>query len=349
MVDAINGELIAVKDRRMNATLKGYVFWPDPIRSKQDETLSWNTDENTLNQERVEVDLQNLDNPVNGIYKLNGDWIESLNYIPPDVTPPETTVDFKYGAKQDGFLSVMAYYYLDRLITDLRGLGCTQFNDGTTKVKLDAQAGLKSDGTDDDSSFSTQDSIGNLIIGLGRGGVPDASDPAVVAHEYGHSVYRLMGIGGTDPYSYEQGWCDLLAALWLDRYNEHQFQREEVFAWDNCPAVHWDDTRRLDRAERFDHAGFSGYGHDLKGSIYATVLWDWFLNIGGNSSNSGVRQWAADEVIRTYLDMLVFLDTNEDQKEDYKKLGNALINADVTRTGGLYKKVIWDAFRRRGA
>ena len=343
MLDAVDGTLIAVEDRRLDATRKGLVFWPDPVRSKKDDSLSWSTAEATLNNECVEVEIQNLDAPVNNKYKLNGTWIESIDYQSPTFTPPETTTDFKFGSKTDGFLSVMAYYYLDRLITDLRGLGCTQFNSATTKVKVDAQ------GYTIDNSSSTQDSNGNLIILLGKGGVPDAADPAVVVHEYGHSIYRLMGISSSSPYSYEQGWCDLLAACWLDRFNDHLYQREEVFAWDNCPAVHWDATRRLDRTERFNDPGFSSYGHDLKGSIFATALWDWYLNIGGNSENSGVRKWAADEVIRTYLDMLVVLDSHEDQKEDYKKLGNALMAADVNRTGGLYKKVIWDAFRRRGA
>lgn len=343
LIDATNGAIVAVKDRRLSVTRKGFVFWPDPVRSRQDETLNWATDENTLNQERVEVDLQNLDAPVNNKYKLNGTWVESVDWQSPTFNPPETTGDFKYGVKHDEFLNVMAYYYLDRLITDLRGLGCTQFNNATSKVKVDAQ------GYDIDNSSSSQDSSGHLVILLGKGGVPDASDPAVVVHEYGHSIYRLMGVASTYPYSCEQGWCDFLAACWLDRFNEHQFQREEVFPWDNCSSVHWDATRRLDCKERFDDANFSSYGHDFKGSIYATALWDCFLNIGGNSSNANIRRWAADEIIRTYLDMLVFLDSNEAQQEDYKKLVQALITADFNRTGGLYKKVIWDAFRRRGA
>ncbi|GEM_PF-2248221 len=295
MVDAAGGELIAVNDRRMDASPKGNVFWPDPIRSKQDGTLSWATPQDTLNEECVEVDIPNLDAPVASKYKLNGTWVESVDYQSPTFKPPETSGDFKYGSKTEEFLSVMAYYYLDRLITDLRALGCTEFSSAATKVKVDAQ------GYTIDNSSSTQDSSGNLIILLGEGGVPDASDPAVVVHEYGHSVYRLMGVGMSSPYSYEQGWCDLLAACWLDRFNEHQFEREEVFAWDNCPAVHWDPTRRLDRTERFGDPGFDAYGHDLKGSIYATALWDWFLNIGGDSASAGVRKWAADEVLRTLV------------------------------------------------
>jgi len=61
-----------------------------------------------------------------------------------------------------------------------------------------------------------------------------------------------------------------------------------------------------------------------------------------------VRRWAADEVIRSYLDMLILLSSSQSGKEDPTILAKLLISADSNRTGGLYKKVIWDSFRRRG-
>lgn len=75
LVNATNGEIVAVKDRRRYATCKGKVFWPDPVRSSQTDNLSWSTQESVLNNEQVEVDLENLDGPVSGKYKLNGEWI----------------------------------------------------------------------------------------------------------------------------------------------------------------------------------------------------------------------------------------------------------------------------------
>jgi hypothetical protein len=338
-LDAADGKLLVVRDRNLSITRKAYVFSPDPVRSKQDTTLSWSSTEAVLNNERLEVDLQNLDDPGANPCKLEGEYVECKELDTPTFAQPQSNGDFKYGAKDRKFLSVMAYHYLDRLITYLLGLGCTDYNNSAAKVQVDAQA---CDGAD--NSSSGLNASGTLIIKLGEGGVPDASDPAVPVHEYGHSIYRVLGVASTYPYEYEQGWCDFLAACWLDRFNEHQFERSEVFPWDNCPAVHWDSTRRLDLTTKFNDAGFASYGHDYKGSVYATALWDWYLNIGGNSGDANVRRWAADEAIRTYLDMIVTTGVNSPPAT----LANGLIDADAARTGGLYQKVIWDAFRRRG-
>ena len=142
LVDATNGEIVAVKDRRRYATRKGKVFWPDPIRSSQNDNLNWSTQESVLNNEQVEVDLENLDGPVSGKYKLNGEWIKLSEKESPDYTPPETAGDFKYNAKNRSFLDVMAYYYLDRLITYLRSLGVTSYNtvvDAKDPLDIDPQ------------------------------------------------------------------------------------------------------------------------------------------------------------------------------------------------------------------
>ena len=340
LVDATNGDLVTVNDRRRYATRKGYVFWPDPISSAQNDTLTWSTSESTLNNERVEVDLENLDSPVGGKYKLNGSWVKNVDKESPTLAPPETTGHFKYGAKADFFLNVMAYYYLDRMVTYLRSFGVTAYNNAVTgPIEVDPQA----ESGADNSHF--HENIGGVpYITHGKGGVPDASDPGVIVHEYGHALHHYLLTSTVANSSYEEGFNDFLAACWLDRFNVHQFQREEVFPWDNNPGIHWDPTRRVDRSERFDDAGFAGYGFYFKGSVFATALWDFYLNIGGNSSNENVRKAAADAVIHTYLEMLVAVRDN-DPAED---LANGLITADDAMAGGLHRKVLWDAFRRRG-
>jgi len=339
LMDAISGDFVAVLDRRTYASRKGYVFWPDPVSSAQDDTLNWNTAESTLNNERTEVSLENLNSPVNNKYKLNGSWVKMVDKESPTFAPPETSGDFKYGAKDRKFLNVMAYYYLDRLITYLRSFGITTYNNTVTgSLDIDPQ-GMSSD----DNSHFVVSASGATHIAFGEGGVPDASDPGVILHEYGHALHYFL-LGSHSNSSYEEGFNDFLAASWLDRYNNHQYQREEVFPWDNCPSVHWDATRRVDRNERFDDSGFSGYGFYRKGSVLATALWDIYLNIGGNSTNATVREKAADAMIHLYLEMLVSVQDNEPATD----LANGLITADDALTGGLYKKVIWDGFHRRG-
>ena len=349
LVDATNGNLIAVKDKRRYATPKCKIFWPDPIRSKKDGSLSWSTPESTLNNELVDnITLENLDLPVNGKYKLDGKWVKTQERCKPDFNPPETTGDFKYGAKSKEILSVMAYYYLDRFITDLRSYGITGFNNAVTgPIDVDAQGAEEDNNSWFDGNvtppyitFGTNEkdpNTGNAITG-----VPDAQDPGVIVHEYGHAIHYFLN--REQKYAHEHWFCDFLAVAWVDRYNPHQYAREEMFPWDNNSGDEWSTIRRVNLAQRFDDAGFSGYGATLQGAIGATALWDWFSNIGGGSSNENVRKWAADEAIRTYMEMLILANT-DDTKENLAKL---LRTADENRTGGLYKKVIWDSFRRRG-
>ncbi|TFH52963.1 MAG: hypothetical protein E4G89_01200 [Methanothrix sp.] len=351
LVDATNGELVAVKDKRRYAAPKADIFWPDPIRSKKDDSLSWSTSESDLNNQLVKnVPLEDLDPAVSGKYKLDGKWVRSRDRSKPDFSPPETTGDFKYGAKSKEFLSVMAYYYLVRLITDLRSFGITSFNNAVTgPIDADAQ------GADGDNNsffdpgadpvyitFGTNET--NPDTGTALFGVPDAQDPGVIVHEYGHAIHYFLN--KEQSYAHEHWFCDFLAVAWVDRYNKHQYLREEMFPWDNNSGDEWSNIRRVDLIQRFDDPGFSAYKATLQGAIGATALWDWFNNIGGASSNADVRKWAADEAIRTYIEMLTFTASNT----THENLVKGLITADTNKklTGGLYGKVIWDAFRHRG-
>jgi hypothetical protein len=340
LVDATNGELVAVKDRRFYATRQGYVFWPDPIRSSQNDNLSWSTDESILNAEQVEVTLENLDNPIGNKYKLNGKWVKNVEKEAPIFAPPETTDHFKYGAKDRKFLNVMAYYYLDRLIEHLRSFGIPKYNNTVTvPIEVDPQ-GLSSA---DNSWFVSS----RPYIAYGEGGVPDASDPGVILHEYGHALHYYL-LGNHNNSGYEEGLNDFLAACWLDRFNEHQFQREEAMPWDQHykagTSEHWGSTRRMNLTERFDDSGFSSYDFYFKGDVFATALWEIFLNIGGSSSNADTRKVAADTILHMYMEMLVLIQKNNPPED----LVKGLIQVDTALTGGNYKDVIRDAFLRRG-
>ncbi|MGH3714609.1 MAG: M36 family metallopeptidase [Micromonosporaceae bacterium] len=338
-LDADSGELLAVLDQRRYATTKAYVFSPDPITYSQNDNLTWSDTEATLNAHRVEVTLENLNTPSNGSFALTGSWVRCIEKEAPTFNQP-TAAEFKYGSKQREFLSTMAYYWVDRIVTYLRSLGVTGYNTAVTgALDVDAQS---LNGADN-SHFST--GAGGAHLCFGEGGVPDANDAHVIIHEYGHTMHWELGADQNGPSGfYEEGMVDLLAAAYLDRFNTAQYHREQVFPWDNNKNINWDPKRRLDLPERFDDAGFASYGAYHKGDILATALWDIFLNIGGASAHPGVRQNAADTVVRTMMEMLL---TVADERPALD-LANGWINADVALTGGLHRKVAWDAFRRRG-
>ncbi len=310
MVDATNGELVAVRDRHRYVNPKGYVFWPDPIRSKMNDCLSWSTPESVLKDQLVEVILENLNAPVNGKYRLDGVRVVSRNRELPYFLSPETTGDFKFNVKSNdgspdyGFLDVMAYYYLDRLIEDILGYGIVAYNDSVNNhpIEVDAHGCYG----ENKSWFAPVDPP-YIAFGTGtkENGVPGAQDPGIIVHEYGHAIHYFLN--RKQLYSHEHWLCDFLAVAWVDRYNKNQYLREEIFPWNNNSGNEWSNFRRVDLTQRFDDSGYSEYPSGLKGSIGATALWDWFINIGGQSSDENIRKLAEDEVISTYIEMLILV------------------------------------------
>jgi zinc metalloprotease ZmpB len=334
-VDALTGAIVAVRDRRHYAAVKAMVFRPDPISTSKNASLSSATPESILNPLRVEVALENLDPPVGDTFRLDGKWAASRELETPVVAPPTTTTHFKYGAKDRRFLSVMAYYWVDRVVTYLRGFGIPTYNHAVelTRINLDAQ------GLDlADQSHFTTDAHGHPYLAFGEGGVPDASDAHVVIHEYGHALHFYLGTSQNEEGN-EEGYGDFLAGSWLDRVNVGQFQRESVFPWDNnaSPADHYSKERFFNTPRKFSDADYDALDIHVKGSVLAATLWDLFLSLGGGED-------AADAVNRLYVEMLLSTAANARVSD----LAKGLVTADQALNGGTNKAKIKAAFGGRG-
>src|SRR5262245_49895037 len=139
-VDARTGELIQVKDRRRYASAKGMVFFPDPITSSGDATLSSSTPAAALSGQRHEVDIENLDAPDGTTFKLNGRWVETRDIESPEFDIPTTTTDFRFDTGDRRFLSVQAYYWLDRLINYVRQFGVETLNNAVDARRIGVAA-----------------------------------------------------------------------------------------------------------------------------------------------------------------------------------------------------------------
>jgi hypothetical protein len=339
-VDARTGGLIQVKDRRRYAASKGLVFMPDPITSSGDPTLSSATPRVALDPERREVDIDNLD-PPNGanIFKLNGRWVVTRDIEAPIFDVPSGP-HFKFSAADRRFLSVMAYFWLDRLIAYLQTFGVTTFNTAVDarKISVDAQ-GLNGD----DNSHFTTDLNGEPFVAFGEGGVPDAADAHVVVHEYGHALHFYMGSDQNRNGS-EEGFGDFLGAAWLDRFNTRQFQREATFPWDNNEGDRYSNERFLNTVRKFNDANFNNLPIHTKGSVLAATLWELFLALGGNSATPADHIAAADLVVHLYLEMLVSLA----DESAYLEIGRGLVQADAVLNGGANAVAIKKAFSDRG-
>lgn len=252
-----------------------------------------------------------------------------------------------YGSKERDFLFAMAYYWTDELIKYLRRFDIKSLNKALAPIELDAVGREEQDSTGgfkqvENSFFSFEK--GKPTIAFGDGGVPDSSDAHVIVHECGHAIHHFLK---SRQYCYEEGFCDFLAAVWLDRFNVHGFDREAVFPWDNNKKINWGPERRLDVAYQLDDPDFSGFGVYQAGSVWATTLWKLFESIGGGKDQPlETRNAAADVVVHMYLEMLVGIPQYADKKE----LALGLITADQAMHGndGKYRQQIFDAFAAKG-
>ncbi|MFD7909275.1 hypothetical protein ACFV30_00880 [Streptomyces sp. NPDC059752] len=345
VVDAIAGTLLWVElvGKYVTATLK--VFSPDPVTESNDSTLHAGSGAAKLNGFRHDVQAE-VAPASGGKFRLDGEWFRCNDWDTPSFAQPaETSASFSYDTypKNRAFLSANAYYWLDSTARYLRTLGNTTLNANMVKVDVDAQGANGADNSEWLGSTTPP------RIRFGEGGAPDAADLGVIAHEYTHGVFDWLGASHGGSGSYEHSICDVLPAIYRDRFNPDQHRRTETFPFDNNVNDQWSTERTLDRSERFDDAGFNGYSSDLRNSMLGTALWRCYLGMGGDSTDPAVRVAAADEMIRTMLEMLLIVpDSSSTGLAHAVSMAQGCITADSALTGGLYSKVMDEAFVNQG-
>ncbi|MEU1935511.1 hypothetical protein ACH49O_08035 [Streptomyces coeruleorubidus] len=344
-MDAVSGKLLwlALAGKYVTAGLR--VFMPDPVTASDDATVHGGSSTATLDASCRDVQAE-VGPAVGGRFRLDGDWIRCTDWDTPAFPQPEeTSPDFSYQPypADRAFLSANAYYWLDSFARYLRSLGNTTLNTNMVKVEVDAQA---YDGADQSEWHGT---LTPPRIRFGEGGAPDAGDLGVIAHEYAHGVFDWLGAQHGGSGSYEHSVCDALPAIYRDRFNPNGHRRTETFPFDNNATDQWSTERRLDLTERFDDPAFNGFGVNLRNSMLGTALWRCYLGMGGDSPDPAVRIAAADAINRTMLEMLLIVpDDSSTAPSHAVSMARGCITADSALTGGLYSKVMDEAFVNQG-
>ncbi|TKI80276.1 peptidase M36, partial [Bacillus cereus] len=93
-----------------------------------------------------------------------------------------------YTRANDSFEDVMSYYHIDTLQRYIQSLGFKNINNRSIKVNVN--------GTTADNSFYSPTT---KALTFGTGGVDDAEDAGIIAHEYGHSIQdnQVPGFGSS--------------------------------------------------------------------------------------------------------------------------------------------------------
>ncbi|MGL5073178.1 MAG: proprotein convertase P-domain-containing protein [Aeromonas salmonicida] len=241
------------------------VFDPDPRTQLQDASLVWHDElvlADAAYQDRVPlpVTLQG------GRYLLSGPHARVVDAMEPDTAPfsSDDPQAFRLTRDDRGFADINAYYHLDLAQRHIKKLGFTGLIPGA--LDIDTEAGYQ-----DNSLYDPFE----RRLELGRSGVPDAEDPMVIWHEFGHAVQHhiVPDLGEeADWGAIGEGFSDYLAASHRQRSEAgRQFEPTMVFNWD---ARFTDRTpRQLDDLRARYHPDYSYPAHRTINGSNGDQLW----------------------------------------------------------------------------
>lgn len=182
--------VLAAKPGPGTSTGSGQVFFPNPVATLQDQSL---TDQKDANYAALQpayriVTLTNLD----GSGYLSGDWANIRSSAGELAYSPDNT--FIFTRDDDRFEQVMAYYWVTEAQKYIQSLGFGSTFRPINKESQDVR--INQLGIDNSYSWDKHD-----VLRFGKGGVDDAEDAEVILHEYGHAMMDSQmtpfGFGGS--------------------------------------------------------------------------------------------------------------------------------------------------------
>jgi hypothetical protein len=268
----------AAKPAPTGSTAPGQVFFPNPVQSLANESLTDQKDADypALAAGYERKTLSNLD----GSGTLTGDYAKVISETG---TPARNTGSgFIYTRDQDQFEQVMGYYWITETQKYIQSLGFGS----TLRAVNKRQQLLRIDQFGGDNSFY-RDEFKKLTITLGKGGVDDAEDGEVIVHEYGHSVQddQVPGFGSSpDAGAIGEAFGDYLAVTVGLALTGETFQAPCVADWDSVSytpgPIHC--LRRLDSTKHYPEDLHPRREVHADGELWSAALWR-ARNLVGNT------------------------------------------------------------------
>lgn len=235
--------------------------------------------------------------------------------------------NFQYDPEDPRLQEVMVYYYIDSTQRYLQTLGYSDRNDPPNGIRDRVTYASPHWFAQDQSFYSASDDA----LHFGDGGWPDANDPDIIVHEYGHALlHDLTPIwGGGEMEAIGEGFGDYLAA---SRFAESSADPACIGEWDSRAYVSDPPycLRRVDRDRQYP-VDVSGDAH-ADGEIWSRVLWD---------VRSALGPKVADVLA---LESNFYLPPAASLVE----AGQALLDADASLYDGRYQLAIKQALQARG-
>ncbi len=334
LVDARTGGLVQVEDLRFYVTGSGKIFDPNPAVTSGNAALTWN-DTAVLTGQTSGVTLERLKAKRGGKYRLDGTHVLTQELSDPAVAEPASAVaKFEFAPTASSFLSVMAYFHIDRFRAYLQ--------DALALTSIPVQAVEVDANVDGDETWA-----GDQEIRFGAGGGPGPG-----AAQYGHVLQAMIqseSVRGNWPAGITEGFGDFLAAVYFDdRHQPGAGTRGFLFPWSR-PAAQLRDYRV---EWKFGGAEWQQGGPYEKGQLWCTTMFEVYRKLGGDSRQAEVREGARDLAIRLFTAALSKLPEEPPVPASETVLAAALDHADAELAGwwwanGLHRKVLRDTFGRR--
>jgi hypothetical protein len=279
------------------ATGSGLVFDPDPLTRAgfpygPPYVDGGDTDILEVNAQRIQVDLLDITQGTDGLYRLVGPHVQIVSqtsggavvYTPPAEASP---VGFQYTRANDFFEAVNVYYHIDKSQRYLQSLDI-----GRDIQNLSLRVNPHGLGLEDNSRyFSTQN-----YIAFGIGGVDDAEDAHVIWHEYGHALLQGSAPGllsGVEGQALHEGWADYWAASYARSLVESgqavRADWQTLFKWDSGDGTLW-PGRAMTFTGKYPDDTFCDEGSfecDIysDGMLWATTLMQIYETIGRTATD----------------------------------------------------------------
>lgn len=313
-INAMTGEVLHKSNQLKDTAGKGRIFNPNPVVTLNDTNLKDNSQ--IPDSAYLEVDLENLESTemLDGSFastRTSSSRIKRSNH------------EFIFNRNDRAFKEVMVYYHIDRIQHYIQELGF--------KNVLNHQIAINIDGRTDDNSHyspSTKD------LTFGTGGVDDAEDAEIIAHEYGHAIQddQVPGWGEShEGGSMGEAFGDYLAASFFADLKP-QILRPTLGNWD-AVSYSGDEPpclRRLDSNKKYPK-DIVGEVH-ADGEIWSACLWELRAALGRNTS---------DKLIIAHHFLL-------SRFAIFENAASALITADKNLNQGRNEKIILETFIKRG-